>query len=112
MTDEIQQDIEAQEKVITKVGYKETRKIRARRTRKRSVWSGLGTMGMIGWSVIIPILIGIALGAWLDDRLDDPFPWTLALLFLGLVLGCSTAWYWVSSEQKGIERERESRKRD
>ena len=51
-----------------KIGSREERKMKARRNRAKGVWFGLGMMGMIGWSVAIPALIGVAIGVWLDIR--------------------------------------------
>ena len=89
------------------VSAKVTRKVRARRQRARSVWFGLGTFGMVGWSVAVPTLLGIALGLWLDSRYPGRISWTLTFLFGGLAVGCFNAWYWVSREREMIERERE-----
>ena len=47
------------------VGAKAARKLRAQR-HPPGVWFGLGMMGLIGWSVAIPTLLGAALGLWLD----------------------------------------------
>lgn len=82
-----------------KVGEKENRKIKARREGSRSVWFGLGMFGMVGWSVAIPTLLGIALGVWIDARWPGRFSWTLMLLVGGLLLGCANAWYWVERER-------------
>jgi ATP synthase protein I len=62
--------------------------------------------GMVGWSVAVPTLIGIALGIWIDRRWPGRFSWTLMLLFAGLALGCLLAYHWVNRERKTIERER------
>jgi predicted F0F1-ATPase subunit len=35
---------------------------------RTGVWFGLGMMGLIGWSVAVPTLLGAALGLWLDSR--------------------------------------------
>jgi ATP synthase protein I len=56
--------------------------------------------GIVGWSVAIPTLLGVALGVWLDIVLPTPFSWTLTLLFTGIVAGCLNAWYWVKRESK------------
>jgi ATP synthase protein I len=85
-----------------KVGQKEERKIKARQERGKAIWFGLGTMGMIGWSVAIPTLIGVAFGAWLDFRYPGHISWTLTFLSIGLAIGCANAWYWVRREQKGL----------
>jgi len=59
--------------------------------------------GVVGWSVAVPTLLGIALGLWLDRLWPGGFSWTLALLLAGVTLGCLNAWYWVSLERKGID---------
>lgn len=85
------------------VGNKEVRKIRARRDRDRTLWFGLGTFGLVGWSVAIPTLLGIGFGIWLDATWPGDFSWTLALLLGGATLGAINAWYWVSQEQAAME---------
>ncbi|MDD2321466.1 MAG: AtpZ/AtpI family protein [Geobacteraceae bacterium] len=88
-----------------KVGKNEQRKLKALRDGEQSVWFGLGMFGLIGWSIAIPMLIGIALGIWLDNRLGDRISWTLTFLLVGVVVGCLNAWYWLSKERKEIERQ-------
>lgn len=88
------------------VGNKEGRKLRARRDKDRTLWFGLGMFGLVGWSVAIPTLLGVALGIWIDVTWPSPFSWTLALLFAGAALGAFNAFYWVSQEQQAMDRER------
>jgi len=82
------------------VGKKAYRRIKARRTRDRSVWFGLGMFGMVGWTVAITTVIGVALGVWIDRTWPGPYSWTLTLLFIGLIVGCLNAWYWVNRESR------------
>jgi ATP synthase protein I len=82
------------------VKEKSRRKAQARREGDRSIWAGLGLFGMVGWSVMVPTLLGIALGIWIDKRFPSPYSWTLMLLFVGIVLGCWNAWYWIQREQQ------------
>jgi ATP synthase protein I len=89
------------------VGAKAARKLRARRSAKPGVWFGLGMMGLIGWSVTIPTLLGAALGLWLDDRYPGKHAWTLALLMAGLAIGCLNAWHWVANEDKAMREEQQ-----
>jgi ATP synthase protein I len=89
------------------IDRKGRRKVRARRDRGRSLWYGMGLFGLVGWSVAVPTLVGLALGLWLDGRIDSRFSWTLTLLVGGLIAGCVLAWYWVSRERESIEKERE-----
>jgi ATP synthase protein I len=88
------------------VGEKQERKLQAQRKRK-SVWSGLGLFGMIGWSIAVPTIVGAGLGVWLDKKYEGDFSWTLSLLILGLASGCFIAWNWVQKENKEINKRNE-----
>jgi ATP synthase protein I len=91
-----------------RIGALAARKQKARRDQTHGVWSGLGMMGLIGWSVVIPTLLGTALGLWLDHRHPGDHPWTLALLMAGLCLGCLNAWHWVARQGQAIHDESEA----
>jgi len=82
------------------VGKKASRRIKARRTRDQSVWFGLGLFGMVGWTIAITTVIGVAIGIWIDRTWPGPYSWTLTLLFIGLIVGCINAWYWVNKESR------------
>jgi len=84
------------------VGVKAARKLKAQRHVTQTVWSGLGMMGLVGWSVAMPTVLGAALGMWLDEHYPGGHSWTLALLAAGLVLGCFNAWHWVDKEGREI----------
>jgi ATP synthase protein I len=89
------------------VGAKAARKLTAQRNPTRGVWFGLGMMGLIGWSVAVPTILGAALGIWLDKRRLGNHSWALMLLVLGLVVGCLNAWHWVKKEDKEMRDEKE-----
>lgn len=61
-------------------------------------WSSITVLGVVGWSVTIPTLLGLALGLWIDQRWPSRFPWSLVLLAVGLVFGCVTAWLRVKGD--------------
>lgn len=75
-----------------------SRKLQARRSGDRSAWFGLGMFGLVGWSIAIPTLLGVALGVWIDRRWPSQFSWTLMLMVGGVVMGCLNAWWWVQRE--------------
>ncbi len=77
-------------------------KLYAQNENKRSAWAGLGLFGMVGWSVVTPTLAGAALGSWLDKRYHESFSWTLSFLIIGLIVGCLTAWRFISSENNSM----------
>ncbi|MDP3876973.1 MAG: AtpZ/AtpI family protein [Methylobacter sp.] len=76
------------------------RKLKARQDKSRNVWFGLGLFGLIGWSIMIPTLAGVALGLWLDKQWPGQMSWTLTMLFVGVVLGCVNAWRWIGEESR------------
>ena len=84
------------------VAKKEKRRLRTLREPKPPVWFGLGTFGVVGWSVAIPTLSGIALGIWIDKTFPSRYSWTLILLTLGIMAGCFTAGMWIARERKAI----------
>ena len=105
-----------QQKIVTKnapgladeIGAKAARKLRARRS-TQGVWFGLGMMGLIGWSVAVPTLLGAALGLWLDKHHPGKHGWTLALLVGGPAIGCLNAWHWIASEDEAMGKEQEDK---
>ncbi|MFO7973328.1 MAG: AtpZ/AtpI family protein [Candidatus Hydrogenedentota bacterium] len=96
-----EQEREREARFGAAVSKKAERKIRGRQERERAIWSWLGMMGLVGWSVSIPTLAGLALGVWLDKRLPgETISWTLTFLIIGVALGCLQAWYWVQRESR------------
>lgn len=68
------------------------RRERAQRESRRSIGQDLALVGVIGWTLVIPALLGIYAGRVLDRRFHSGVFWTLGLLVAGLVLGCALAW--------------------
>lgn len=94
------------------VAAQERRKLRARRRGNPPVWFGFASFGVIGWSVALPTLLGIALGVWLDRRYPGRLSWTLMLLAVGLGIGCLNAWHWVSREHRAMQDEPDEEKKN
>ena len=92
-----------QERFSREVGAQVQRKLRARTTTTRIVPFGLGMMGLVGWTVTVPTLLGAALGLWLDRHHAGGRSWTLALLMAGLTVGCYTAWRWIAREANSMQ---------
>lgn len=89
-----------QRDLMRTVDRKASRKANARREGDRSLWYGLGTFGLVGWSVMIPTVIGIAIGLWLDVRFEGGISWTLTGLIIGVLLGSLNAWYWIQRKSR------------
>jgi ATP synthase protein I len=94
---------ESDRHLSARIGRKEARRLRARARKHGTAWFALGLYGVVGWSIVLPTLGGIALGVWIDRTWPSPYSWTLMLLVLGLVVGCGNAWRWVALEQRAIE---------
>lgn len=78
-------------------------RVRGERYRRRlrdgepSVARRLAQIGVLGWMIVVPMLIGLFIGRWLDGMFGSGLFWTAPLLMLGLALGCWSAWKWVTS---------------
>ena len=76
-------------------------RLRSRRARRwlhdgpPTVARQLAAVGVLGWIVVLPLLAGIAAGRRLDRWLGSGILFTGALLMLGLVVGCWSAWRWM-----------------
>lgn len=90
------------------VHQREKRKLRAKHDKHNGIWLGFGMFGIIGWSVAIPMVVGIFVGAWIDLRWPSGYSWTLMLLVIGLGLGCTNAWFWVNQQRHDINKDREN----
>lgn len=89
------------------VEEKAKRKLKARRNDSKSVWFGLGMMGLVGWTITVPTFLGALLGVWLDKNHPATFSWTLSLLILGLLVGSLISWNWITKEHKAINQKDE-----
>jgi ATP synthase protein I len=55
----------------------------------------LAQVGVLGWTIVMPTLVGMFLGRWLDQRFGTGIFWTGPLLMVGLAIGCWGAWRWM-----------------
>jgi ATP synthase protein I len=93
---------EKQGEFVDQIGEDIARKLRAR-TADNNIWHGLGSIGTVGWTVGLPTLLGVLLGAWLDSIWPgSPISWTLALLIAGLATGLVSAWLWMEQQRKDM----------
>lgn len=74
------------------VSKREKRRELWQREGERSLGQNLAMIGALGWTVVVPTLLGIFAGRWLDRNLDSGIFWTLGLLVAGLAAGCTFAW--------------------
>ncbi|XUM22408.1 AtpZ/AtpI family protein [Bradyrhizobium oligotrophicum S58] len=63
-----------------------------------SVARFVGQIGVLGWIIVAPTLIGLFVGRWLDRWLGTGIFWSAPLLLLGVVIGCWSAWRWMHQQ--------------
>ena len=68
----------------------------ARRARRepgtRAFWRSMAVLGNVGWPIVLGAVGGALLGRLLDSHFESGVRFTLILLTVGLVLGCTIAW--------------------
>lgn len=83
----------------TTVKKKAERKLKTKQEGIPKLWYGLGMSGILGLLIMIPTLIGLYLGIWLDKNFPSSYSFTLMGLFFGLILGCLNAWHWIQKQR-------------
>lgn len=58
----------------------------------------VGQIGVLGWIIVTPTLIGLFIGRWLDHKLGTGIFWSAPLLLVGVVIGCWSAWRWMHKQ--------------
>lgn len=86
------------EEMIRDVAAKQERMLRAQKEQK-SYWRAISILGVIGWSVVVPALAGVAIGMWIDQRWPAGISWTVTLLLVGLAIGCASAWFRIREDR-------------
>ncbi len=90
------------EKEIRNTLIKKAQQLKARRQQH---WSAnFGMIASLGGVIIVPILLGVFSGGWLDTHYPATFSWRLSLLFFGFVWGLANAYYWLKNEESKIEK--------
>ncbi|MDR3415769.1 MAG: AtpZ/AtpI family protein [Nevskia sp.] len=83
--------------VVTGVRRRRDRHERWLRTGAPTLAGQLARVGVLGWIIVTPTLLGAWLGRYLDRVADSGIFWTGALIAGGVALGCWSAWKWVHS---------------
>jgi len=66
-----------------------------RREGRPSMARYVGQIGVLGWMIVAPALIGLFIGRALDHRFASGIFWSAPLLMIGVAIGCWSAWRWM-----------------
>jgi len=71
------------------------RQRRWRQEGEPTVTQFVGQIGILGWIIVVPTLIGLFIGRWLDQKFGTGIFWSAPLLMLGVAFGCWSGWRWI-----------------
>jgi len=60
-----------------------------------SLGSRLGQIGILGWAIVLPMLLGIVLGRLADKYFDTGIFFTAPAILIGAAIGFHAAWKWM-----------------
>jgi len=79
---------------------------------KRALYKSLGFLSSVGISLVASILIGLAMGVYLDRWLDTQPLFTLIMLLIGVISGFRNVYILTTRELKRQELEEEQADKD
>jgi ATP synthase protein I len=66
-----------------------------RDTPEPSLGSRLGQIGILGWAIVTPMLLGVVLGRLADRYFGTGVFFTAPAILIGAVIGFHAAWKWM-----------------
>ena len=91
-------DHEERDPLVASARQKGERRRRWRREGEPSTARRLAEIGVLGWVIVPPMLIGVFIGRWLDRTFTSGIFWTAPLLIIGLAIGAWSAWKWINAQ--------------
>ncbi len=68
---------------------------KARDVPEPSLGARLGQIGILGWTIVVPTLLCLWGGHWLDRRFGTGVFFSAPLLMVGAAIGLWSAWRWM-----------------
>jgi ATP synthase protein I len=65
-----------------------------------SLGARLGQIGILGWTIVLPTLLCLALGRWLDRIAGTRVFFSAPLVMIGAAIGLWSAWRWMHRQQR------------
>ncbi len=63
-----------------------------------SLGSRLGQIGILGWAIVLPMLLGVVLGRLADRMFGTGIFFTAPAILIGAAIGFYSAWKWMHSQ--------------
>jgi ATP synthase protein I len=60
-----------------------------------SLGARLGQIGALGWAIVVPTLIAVFVGRWLDRIFNTGIFFSAPLIMIGAAIGFWSAWKWM-----------------
>jgi ATP synthase protein I len=91
----VEPDPESPDGMAAAVRRQRERRQRWLREGEPSVARFVGQIGVLGWVIVAPTLLGLFIGRWRDHTWGTGIFWSAPLLLLGVVIGFWSAWRWM-----------------
>lgn len=89
---------EGREEMQDAIRRRQSRRASWEKDGERPLWKNLSMVGALGWLVVVPTLVGVFAGRWLDGLLGTGVTISGALIFAGASLGFYLAWKRMNEE--------------
>lgn len=66
-----------------------------RETPEPSLGARLGQIGILGWAIVAPMLLGVLLGRLADRQFETGVFFTAPAIMIGAAIGFHAAWKWM-----------------
>lgn len=60
-----------------------------------SLGTRLGQIGILGWTIVVPTLVALFLGRWLDREFESGIFFSAPFIMIGAAFGFWSAWKWM-----------------
>lgn len=86
---------ESRDRLADAVGRAAHRREEGERNPEPSLGARLGQIGILGWTIVAPVLMGLLIGRWLDRLLGSGIMFAAAFICAGAAFGLWAAWRWM-----------------
>ena len=76
------------------------RERQAQKEPEPSLGARLGQIGILGWTIVVPTLLGLVIGRWLDRHFNTGVFFSAPLLMAGAAVGLWSAWKWMHRQTR------------